>query len=64
MFQIPNGNLVVGTFSIVMGIIEIAAAVVIALTGKPKSNEVYRYDLQWLHFGVVQITIGFMMIFG
>lgn len=62
--NIPNGKLIFGAVSVVFGIIEIAVAAVIALTGKPKGNEVYHYDLEWLLFGVVQISIGFMAIFG
>lgn len=64
MSQIP-GNLIVGAFSIIVGVVEIVIGVVVGLKIiKPKGNEAYRYDLQWVTFGVVQITLGLMVIFG
>lgn len=64
MFQVPNGKLIVGAFSIVVGIVEIAVAAVMFLTGKPKGNQFYRYDLVWFTSGLIQTSIGFMMAFG
>ncbi len=63
MSQMPNGKLIAGAVSIVFGIVEIAIAAVMFLT-KPKRNEVYHYDLQFFLFGLIQISIGFMTIFG